>query len=615
MSNRHSNKAFPETSRMTNVVDYLDSHAQQFPDQIAIYEPYKSWFENDLKYHSLTYKQLQQRTYESAFALEAAGIESAMFTVVMIPPSINFFTITFALFRIGAIPIFIDPGIGLRRMRAVLQPVQPAALIGVAKATLAQKLFKWASNSVRITIRSAGKSSKSMGGIERSYAKYSQRGPYLNYSSSTDHHPFQLSNESVTALLFTSGSTGPCKGVEYSQKHFLRQIQLLKELYQIEPGEPDLCTFPLFALFAPALGMTTIIPKMDFTRPGFVDPVQIITPIQKFAVTNLFGSPALLDRIGKYTQRKHLQLSSLKRVISAGAPAENRILSQLQPSLPEHTQIYTPYGATEALPIASIGSKVILHETLQWTDVGAGVCVGKPAPVTDVKIIKITDQGIDFWNDQLLAEDREIGEITVCGDQVTSSYFKLLHENEKSKILMPNGQTIRHRMGDLGYFDELGRIWFCGRKSERVITASGTLFTTPCEGVFNAYPGVLQSALIGIPLENGTIPVICIRANSEFENSRARAVLIEELKLHGNKFPHTKEIVHFVLFEKFPTDKRHNSKIDRKLLSRWALPKIRSALEQSMRQLNSISYPPVFSTKISITQSIAPLSRTNLPNE
>ena len=219
----------------------------------------------------------------------------------------------------------------------------------------------------------------------------------------------------AAAILFTSGSTGPAKGVLYTHENFDAQIAALKETYGIAPGEIDLATFPLFALFGPALGMTTVLPAMNFTRPGFVDPRNIIDPIQQLGITNMFGSPALLKRVSLYGEKQGVKLPSLRRVISAGAPASAAVLERFSKMLPESTQIFTPYGATEALPVSSIGSREILGETRKETDAGKGVCVGRAVGNMHVRVVHISDEAIELWREDLEMPPGKIGEIVVKG--------------------------------------------------------------------------------------------------------------------------------------------------------------------------------------------------------
>jgi acyl-CoA synthetase (AMP-forming)/AMP-acid ligase II len=340
-------------------------------------------------------------------------------------------------------------------------------------------------------------------------------------------------------------------------------------MYGIEPGEVDLPTFPLFGLFAPALGMTAVIPRMDFTRPGSVDPKNILDPIRRYGVTNLFGSPALLRRIGAAPESAGVRLPTLRRVISAGAPVPASVMRRFTELLSVGVQVHTPYGATEALPVSTIGSAEVLGETAAATAQGKGVCVGRPVKGMTVRIIRIDDGPIADWSDDLLAAPGEIGEVIVQGPVVTQSYFNRPEATALHKIADPDRGTFWHRMGDVGYFDEKGRLWFCGRKSQRVVTAGGTLFTITCEGVFNAHPGVLRSALVGARLGGAIVPVICVELDRGQPSARDPALLLDLARL-AESHQHARSIRHFLIHPGFPVDIRHNAKIFREKLADWA---------------------------------------------
>jgi acyl-CoA synthetase (AMP-forming)/AMP-acid ligase II len=373
--------------------------------------------------------------------------------------------------------------------------------------------------------------------------------------------------EDIAAILFTSGSTGVPKGVVYTHANFTAQVKTLKELYNIQPGEVDLATFPLFALFSPALGMTSIIPQMDFTKPGSVDPTRIIDAITQYKCSTMFGSPALLNRVGKWAENKDIKLPSLKRVLSAGAPVAPSVLNRFQKLLGNNVQIFTPYGATESLPISSIGSDEVLKETTKATAEGKGICVGKPVPNLDVRIIKLNDDVISEWSDELELPANQIGEICVKGPQVTRSYFNRNKETGLAKIRSKDG--FYHRMGDIGYLDWQDRLWFCGRKSQRVVTETETLFTICCEAIFNAHPFVFRSALVGAINNNKTIPVICIELESEHKKFNKKELSEELLSLAASS-ELTKSIKHVLFHSGFPVDIRHNAKIGREKLADWA---------------------------------------------
>ena len=379
--------------------------------------------------------------------------------------------------------------------------------------------------------------------------------------------------DETAAILFTSGSTGVPKGAVYTHGIFDSQVRLLKAMYRIEPGEIDLATFPLFALFAPALGMTSVIPKMDFTRPAAVDPEEIIGLAHDRQCTTMFGSPALLDRVGRFAEGKNISLPSLNRVITAGAPVSALILDRFSKLLRPEVEIVTPYGATESLPVASIGSREILTKTRNDTDSGAGVCVGRLAPEMEVRIIKISDAPIPNWSESLRADPDAVGEIVVKGPVVTREYVNRPDLTAMAKIVDADG-AVMHRMGDVGWFDREGRLWFCGRKSHRVRTEDVVLFTDQCEPIFNRHPKVRRTAIVGVKSDGKVRPVLCVELEPEFADADQRTV-IDELKALGAEFPHTSRIKEFLFHPRFPVDVRHNAKIFREKLAEWAAGKLR----------------------------------------
>ncbi len=308
---------------------------------------------------------------------------------------------------------------------------------------------------------------------------------------------------------------------------------------------------------------------MDPTRPARANPAKIVEAIEDFGASNLFGSPALLRQLVRGGDRLLKKLPSLKRVVSAGAPVSFNVLERMAARLEPPAQIYTTYGATEALPVATIGTDEILGETRHQTDAGRGVCVGRPVEGIDARIIGISDEPISVWSDDLLVPDGTIGEIVVSGPVVTREYFNRPEATKLAKIADPVRETLYHRMGDVGYRDDRGRLWFCGRKSHRVILPAETLFTIPCEAIFNTHSEVFRSALVGVDREGETIPVICIepvRRLSAQDEERIRRELLE----HGAGFAHTRRIRTILFHRAFPVDIRHNSKIFREKLAVWA---------------------------------------------
>jgi olefin beta-lactone synthetase len=274
-----------------NVASHLARMAAESPNRVAVYFP--RWGvrpEGTSEHIAITFAELDADVDAIAHGLVASGITRGTRTVLMVPPGPDFFALTFALFKVAAVPVLIDPGMGIRNLGRCLEEAQPEAFVGIAKANTARRVFGWGRKTVRTTVNAGRWRFFCSTSLARLRGSGIPRGQFAIPDVAKDE---------PAAILFTSGSTGIAKGAEYTHGNFAAQVESLKTTYGIEPGEVDLCTFPLFALFGPALGMTCVIPDMDFARPAKIDPRKAIAQIRQFSVTNMFGSPAVIRRMGE----------------------------------------------------------------------------------------------------------------------------------------------------------------------------------------------------------------------------------------------------------------------------------------------------------------------------
>jgi olefin beta-lactone synthetase len=501
----------------------------------------------------ITFQQLDQDANRLADGLQRTGMAKGDRVLLMVPAGIDFIALTFALFKLGAVPVLIDPGLGRRNVLNCIATAQPRGMIAIPLAHAARKIFSKTFKGISLNVT-----------VGRRWFWGGATLDQIRQHGSIDFHSAPVAADDPAAILFTSGSTGPSKGVLYSHRMFYQQVELLRRLFHIEQGEMDLPTFPLFALFGVALGMTCVIPDMDPTRPAEVDSEKIIGHIKEYAITNSFGSPALWNTVSQYCLDQNVQLPTLQRIMMAGAPVPGNLLERFDRILSPDASIHTPYGATEALPVASISHREILDETWLQTRQGKGTCVGQAVDGLTLKIIKITDEVIEEWGDSLEVPPGTIGEVVVQSPWVTRQYFNLDNATRLSKIR--DGENFWHRMGDVGYLDEKNRLWFCGRKNHRVQTAEGTLFTIPCEAIFNTHKKVKRSALVGVGSPGQQTPVIVI----ELEGTTDQKLLTKELLTLGTSHPITQPIRQVLYHPAFPVDIRHNAKINREQLARWA---------------------------------------------
>ncbi len=549
-----------------NIAAALPRMAIERPGQIAIRCPSGRRADGGVAYaNALNYAELEQRSNAIAAGLQDAGLSRGMHAALMVRPSPELFLLMFALFKLGAVPVLIDPGIAKRALKQCLDEAAPVAFIGIPLAHAARCVLGWARHHVRLPITVGRR--WFWGGS--SLAQIEARGATL---------PFTMANTSAdetAAILFTSGSTGVPKGVVYRHRHFVAQIDLLREALAIAPGGVDLPTFPPFALFDPALGLTSVIPDMDPTRPALADPRKLIQAINDFGVSRMFGSPALLDTLSRFGEAHAIRLPTLQQVTSAGAPVPPEVVARMQAMLPAEAQIWTPYGATECLPVAVIEGRE-LRATREATETGAGTCVGRPVLGNTVRIIAIIEAALPCWSDVSELPAGQVGEITVAGPSVTDAYFARPAATALAKIserLTDGSQRVVHRMGDLGCFDESGRLWFCGRKSQRLETAKGPLYTEQVEPIFCTLPAVRRAALVGVGARSEQLPVVCIELQPGTPR-RDRRDLLASLRAIASRHSHTAEITTFLFHRGFPVDIRHNAKIGRELLAVWAAGKL-----------------------------------------
>lgn len=533
-----------------NIARHLDSMAKTQGGTPALYIPeYPPQGRFD-------FSQLRRAVDASAHYLNLKGIQPQMRTLLLVKPGADLIFTVFALFKIGAIPIVIDPGMGLKRFLRAVQHTQPEALVGIPKAQWIARLFPHVFKSLQVRA--------SIG--DRTYHQFIQH--------SSPFTCLSRARNDLAAILFTSGSTGPAKGVCYTHGMFEAQVNIIREHYGIEPGEVDLPMLPVFALFNPALGMATVVPEMNPARPASVDPERIVKAIKDYGVTNSFGSPAIWTKIAQHCLKNRIKLPSLRRILMAGAPVPPALVEDFQGILP-NGHIHTPYGATEALPLCSIRDEDILHHA-QATRQGRGTCVGRPIPPIRLRVIKPSSEPIDCYHSGLDCAIDEVGEIIASGPVVTATYDRLEDDaTRKAKICREriedrSVEALWHKMGDVGYFDGTGQLWFCGRLAEIVQTTQGPLYTDCCEAIFNQHPHVARSALIGLGKAPAQEPAMVIEPypNDWPSNRHAREIFIDELRALAQNAPHTALIQTFFFERSLPVDVRHNAKIHRLTLAR-----------------------------------------------
>lgn len=548
-----------------NVARRLTAMARRLPGNIAIAMPSGRGRSGRRQYQTVTFRQLDEDSDQLARALRKLGVENGTRMALLVRPGIDFIALVFALLKSGAVSILIDPGMGRKNLIGCLSAAAPDGMIGIPAAHVARLLYRRRFPNCRINV-TVGK---------RWFWGGTTLAELRQIDSQHTALP-RLGAEDDAAIIFTTGSTGPPKGVLYRHGVFDRQVTEIRDHYGIRPGEIDLPGFPLFGLFNCAMGVTTVVPDMDPTRPARINPKLFVEAIHDWQVTQSFGSPAIWNRVGDYCQRERVELPTLKRVLSAGAPVPPRVLKMVRDCLPVDGEMHTPYGATEALPVASISAGEVLEETASLSAKGAGTCVGRRFPGIQWKVIRVTDGPINSMGDVEELPPGEIGELLVTGDVVTREYVTRREANALAKVV--DGERVWHRIGDVGYLDGADRFWFCGRMAHRVTTTDATLYSVPCEAIFNGHSDVFRSALVGVGPAGAQRPVIVVEPwPKKYPRDRAaQSRFVEQLRELGAAHGHTRAIDTFLFHASMPVDIRHNAKIFREKLAVWAAKELAS---------------------------------------
>lgn len=495
------------------------------------------------KQETLTFREFWERIYWTQQAYRAAGMTPGQRVLVMITPGQEFAINVFALFAQGAIPVFIDPGMGLEPMLQCIETAAPSALIGIPKIHHLRLMKKkyFSSIEVALVVEGVALGATSLCQlVQKEQVKHRQQ---INPAGVEDFHRWSVDRgEETAAILFTSGGTGPAKGVQYTHRMFLEQALALKKMFAITAFDRDYPCFPLFGLFSMVMGATVYMPKESLLRPAQVDAKSLTKSLLKHRISFSTGSPALWEQVAEYAKRKKISFPQLRAIVMFGAPVGRELHQKLLAILP-HGDTFTPYGATECLPVSCISGREILCETSFQTLKGAGTCVGHPVGTAQVQIRSFGDP--------------VVGDIWVKSPTRSPAYLGLE---------IPQDQEGWYCMGDVGRLDEWGRLWFLGRKSHVLKAAGQFVFTEEFEPMANAHPAVKRSALVA--LSEDEIVLVVERRDGRVDLPQREKQLffqeLQELLRKTKKYSLLKEIR---LERDFPVDTRHNIKIDRQKLA------------------------------------------------
>ncbi|MFF3460695.1 fatty acid CoA ligase family protein [Streptomyces sp. NPDC002730] len=563
------------------LADYLECNARALPGKIAIVYPDGREWDGSVRYGELSYGQLQSQVEQLGAGFARIGITKGMKTVLMMAPGPDLFAVVFALFRIGAVPVVVDPGMGVKRMLHCYRAVGAEAFIGPPVAH-AVRMFSYRSFAgVRIHVTVGRRWFWGGEPLDRLRCGAVAGGSDLP------------GGDDLLMIGFTTGSTGPAKGVEYTHRMAAAMARQINAVHGRGPDEVSLVTMPLYGIFDLLFGSTLVLAPLAPAKVAGARPDLVAAALARFEVTSMAASPALLRVVGEYLARHATRLPALRCVVAGGAPVPPDVVAVLRAALDEHAEIHITYGASEVLPISSIEAGEVLGETAALSALGAGTCVGRPTVDAEVRIVRVTDEPLPLWDHGLAVAAGEVGEIAVAGPAVSPRYHAAPAADAQHKIREESEggpPRLWHRTGDLGYLDHTGRLWFCGRRTQRVRTAEGELHTVRCEGVFHAHPLVRRTALVGVGAPGAQRPVVCVETEPGVSDEQWQDMLPELRQLAAGQRV-SKGLTEFLRHPAFPVDVRHNAKIGREQLARWASRKLGAGAGRSRGQWALRAFP------------------------
>ncbi len=556
-----------------NLADIVLRVAREDPERIAVIDLDGWEGYGTRRYRRHTYAELSADVEAVAVGLREMGIAERTRIVCMSPPSYETCVMGVALTRVGAFTIWIDPAVGYRNVAERLSRVQPEAFLGNALAHLGRISFGWGPRDLRklvLTESPLVPGGRFITGFPPFPGARSIRS--LRKHVPAEPQPPHVGPDDPCSVLYTTGSTGPAKPSLYLHRNFCQLFRNAHHSWGFDSDNEvpvDMAVFPAFLFIPISAGGTMVVPPIDFARqgPAQVDSAALIQVINDCKVRSFFAAPILIENLAREALARNLTMPSLKRVIGAGAPISGPVEKMLSAVMAPDGELAANYGATEAMPSTELGSREHLDGLWDMTEQGAGVCVGYALPGVELKIIDIVDGPVDSIEETSPLATGQVGEILVRGRHVSPEYYLDPESTRKNKVPDPQGNW--HRFGDVGYLDAQGRLWVCGRVSQRVKTAGGNVFPLQVEPLFDAHPKVRRSGLVGVPGPAGELPVLCVEVEPEVGKDDLAGLHRELLALAVNS--EMAKALHAILFkDRLPVDPRHNSKIERPRLAKWA---------------------------------------------
>ena len=494
---------------------------------------------------AITFHEFAELVEQTAAGLAGAGIEPGDRVALMIPPGVDLAVTLYACWRAGAVIVLIDSGLGPAGMSAAIKVADPEHLVGIPRAMAAARALGWPGR--RFCTAPLSPAQARLFDVVADIPAM-RRAP--------GRLPSPRAASDPAAVVFTSGATGPSKGVRYEHRHLEAQRDALIELYGIGPGDRLVAAFAPFALNGPGLGVTSVVPDMDVTKPATLTAAALGDAAITADATLVFASPAALANVVRTAPglgpAHRDAFARIRLLLSAGAPVRPSLLRAAADLFPNATA-YTPYGMTECLPVASISL-----DEIEAAEGGDGVCVGFPLESVEVRIRPLDELGRATGD--LTDAPGVLGEVVARAPHARSGYDRLWHTEFLAS--RPQGW---HSTADVGHLDELGRLWIGGRLGHVIASEAGPIAPVRLEQAIETIDGVASATVVGVGPAGIEQLVAVVEPDERPRRPRhADLTLIDRVRATVDA-----DIVAVFEVPRLPVDRRHNSKIDRTAVAAW----------------------------------------------
>ena len=467
--------------------------------------------------------------------LAGRGLRAGEHVAMLTPPGVDLVVAVYGVWRAGGVTVVADRGLGLRGLGRAVRSTRPSWVVGPSRALRAAKTLRWAPRAEYVDV-----------GVLMAQTAVG--------SVSLETEP---TGDNLAAILFTSGATGPAKGVRYLHGQLAAQRDALAATYEITTNDSLVAAFAPFALYGPALGISTVLPDCDVTKPGELTAVALGAACQRLDATLAFASPAALANVLATAGSAAEGLDGLRTVMSAGAPVPAETLTALSVLVP-NASFHTPYGMTEVLPVADISLEGINAATGE--DPIGGVCVGVPVPSAMVEILPL---GFDSAAPPASVPAGDMGEIVISSPWVSDGYHGLWAIERAARLQRGDGK-VWHRSGDVGHLDDAGRLWVEGRAVHNIDSPTGVITSVPVERLVETSLELARVAAVGVG-PAGRQQLVVVVEESHGADGLASTDLTARVRSVVNH-----PVAAVLIRRSLPVDIRHNAKIDRTAVAGWA---------------------------------------------